>query len=125
MTLNPWLLLGGAILFEILGTSLLNASQGMTRWGYGLAAWAAYALCFWLLAFAISRIPVGVAYAVWSGFGIVAIACIGWLVFKQTLSAIQIGCIALILTGAIGLNLTTQRTEQPQRVGTGSTPDQS
>lgn len=124
MTINAWWLLGGAIFFEVLATSLLNASQGMTRWGYGIAAMAGYTICFWLLAFAMTRIPVGVAYAVWSGIGIVAIATIGWLVFRESLSAIQIGCIAMILIGAIGLNLTTQRGE-PHRVGTGSGPVQS
>lgn len=125
MTFNPWVLLGGAILFEVAGTSLLNASQGMTRWGYGIAAWAMYALCFWLLAFAMTRIPVGVAYAVWPGFGIVAIALIGWLIFKQSLSVAQTGFIILILIGAIGLNVTTQRPSDGQRVGTGAAPDQS
>ena len=109
MTINAWWLLGGAILFEVLATSMLNASQGMTRWGYGIAAMAGYAVCFWLLAFAMTRIPVGVAYAVWSGVGIVAIATIGWVVFKEQLSAAQMGFIALILVGAIGLNLTTTR----------------
>jgi small multidrug resistance pump len=109
MTINAWWLLGAAIIFEVAGTSLLNATQGMTRWGYGGAAMASYAVCFWLLAFAMTRIPVGVAYAVWSGVGIVAIATIGWLVFRQSLSGVQIGCIALILIGTIGLNLTTTR----------------
>jgi small multidrug resistance pump len=110
MTINAWLLLSGAILCEVAGTSLLNASQGMTRWGYGMAAMLLYGICFWLLAFAMTRIPVGVAYAVWSGFGIVAIAAIGWLIFRQSLSLPQIGFITLILIGAIGLNLTTPRT---------------
>jgi small multidrug resistance pump len=125
MTLNPWLLLGGAILFEVIGTSLLNASQGMTRWGYGVASWVCYGVCFWLLAYAMTRIPVGVAYAVWSGVGIIAIAAIGWLVFRQSLSGAQIGFMALILIGAIGLNLTTARPDTAQRVGTGSGPVQS
>lgn len=110
MTLNAWALLLGAITLEVISTSLLNASQGMTRWGYGVAAMAGYALCFWLLAFAMTRIPMGVAYAVWSGVGIVAIAAIGWIVFRQNLSWAQLGFMALILIGAIGLNLTTART---------------
>lgn len=116
MTINAWWLLGGAIILEVIATSLLNASQGMTRWGYGIAAMIGYSLCFWLMAFAMTRIPMGVVYAVWSGVGIVAIASIGWLVFRQNLSAMQLGFIALILIGAIGLNLTTQRPE-------GSGPD--
>jgi|TARA_B100000378_G_scaffold169291_1_gene136444 small multidrug resistance pump len=110
MTINAWVLLLGAIALEVASTSLLNASQGMTRWGYGIAAMAGYGVCFWLLAFAMTRIPMGVAYAVWSGVGIVAIAAIGWIVFRQNLSWAQAGFMALILIGAIGLNLTTIRT---------------
>lgn len=109
MTLNPWLLLLGAIALEVVSTSLLNASQGMTRWGYGVAAMAGYGVCFWLLAFAMTRIPMGVAYAVWSGLGIVAIAVIGWVVFRQNLTLAQAGFMGLILIGAIGLNLSTVR----------------
>jgi len=109
MTLNPWLLLLGAIALEVVSTSLLNASQGMTRWGYGIAAMAGYGVCFWLLAFFMTRIPMGVAYAVWSGLGIVAIAVIGWVVFRQNLTLAQTGFMALILIGVIGLNLSTVR----------------
>ncbi|MXP45312.1 QacE family quaternary ammonium compound efflux SMR transporter [Altererythrobacter sediminis] len=109
--MNPWALLLGAIALEVVSTSLLNASQGMTRLGYGMAAMAGYGVCFWLLAFAMTRIPMGVAYAMWSGLGIVAIAVIGWVVFRQSLTLAQVGFMALILIGAIGLNLTTVRTE--------------
>jgi small multidrug resistance pump len=111
MTINAWALLLGAIALEVISTSLLNASQGMSRWGYGVAAMAGYGMCFWLLAFAMTRIPMGVAYAVWSGVGIVAIAAIGWIAFRQGLTLAQAGFMALILVGAIGLNLTTVRAE--------------
>lgn len=70
---------------------------------------AGYGGCFRPLAFAMTRIPMGVAYAVWSGLGIAAIAAIGWIVFRQNLSWAQAGFMALILVGAIGLNLTTVR----------------
>jgi small multidrug resistance pump len=109
MIVNAWVLLLGAIALEVVSTSLLNASQGMTRWGYGMAAMVGYGVCFWLLAFAMTRIPMGVAYAVWSGLGIVAIAVIGLVVFRQGISLAQAGFMALILIGAIGLNLTTVR----------------
>jgi len=105
--MNAWLLLALAIALEITGTTLLKLSQGFARPWIGAASIAAYALCFWLLAFAITRIPVGVAYAIWSGVGILAIALIGWVAFRQSLSPVQIGYIALILIGVIGLNLST------------------
>lgn len=109
--MNAWVLLAIAIAFEIAGTSLLKASDGFARWGYGIGAMACYWVCFGFLAAAIKIIPVGVAYAIWSGVGIVAIALIGWLVFRQSLSPAQTGFILLILAGAIGLNLTTGRNE--------------
>ncbi|MFC4293161.1 DMT family transporter [Sphingorhabdus arenilitoris] len=105
--MNPWILLAVAIIFEIAGTSFLKASDGFTRWGIGAASIACYWVCFAFLALAITKIPVGVAYAIWSGAGILAIALIGWLIFKQNLSAVQMGCIALIIVGAVGLNMTT------------------
>ncbi|MEM1133167.1 MAG: multidrug efflux SMR transporter [Pseudomonadota bacterium] len=106
--MNAWALLAIAIIFEVIGTSLLKASDGFTRWGIGAASIGCYWICFVFLAVAIKTIPVGVAYAIWSGVGILAIALIGFVLFRQELNAMQIGCIALITIGAIGLNLTTQ-----------------
>jgi multidrug transporter EmrE-like cation transporter len=105
--MNAWALLALAIALEIVGTSLLKLSDGFARPWIGVASMAAYSACFWLLAFAITKIPVGVAYAIWSGVGILAIAVIGWIAFRQSLSVMQIGFIALILIGAVGLNLST------------------
>ncbi len=60
-----------------------------------------------MLAPAIKVIPVGVAYAIWAGVGIVAAALIGMLAFGERLGLIQLLCIALVLVGAVGLRLTT------------------
>ena len=106
--MNAWALLAIAIVFEIIGTSLLKASDGFARWGLGAASIGCYWVCFFFLAVAIKTIPVGVAYAIWSGVGILAITLIGFVLFRQELNAMQMGCIALITIGAIGLNLTTQ-----------------
>ena len=120
--MNPWLLLAGTIALEISATSLLKASAGFSKPLYGVAAVGLYALCFWLLAFVFQRIPVAVAYAVWSGVGIAAIAVIGWVFFRQALNPMQAFFVALIAVGAVGLNLTTPAPEG-QRVGTGSAPE--
>ena len=120
--MNAWVLLGIAIAFEVAGTSLLKASAGFTRLGFGFGSMACYGVCFWLLAAVMTRIPVGVAYAMWSGVGIVAITIIGWVVFRQQLALGQLACIALIAIGAVGLNLTSHTTPD-QRVGTGSVPE--
>jgi small multidrug resistance pump len=105
--MNGWILLSLAIAFEIAGTTLLKLSDGFQRPWITFASIMAYALCFWPLAIAITRIPMGVAYAIWSAVGIVAIALIGWLSFKQTLNMAQSGFIILILVGVVGLNLST------------------
>ncbi|APG61879.1 hypothetical protein LPB140_02480 [Sphingorhabdus lutea] len=104
---SPWLFLAIAIIFEIAGTSFLKLSDGFTKWGWGGASIFCYWICFAFLAVAITKIPVGIAYAIWSGVGIMAITIIGWLAFKQSLSWPQLGFIALICIGAIGLNLTS------------------
>ncbi len=122
--MNAWLLLAIAIIFEVIGTSLLKMSDGFARWGIGMGSIFCYWICFAFLALAIKTIPVGIAYAVWAGFGITIITLIGWLVFKQGLSTAQIGCIALIAIGAIGLNLMTPvEGEAAHRVGTGASPE--
>jgi len=124
--MNPWILLGGSILLEIAATSLLKASAGFTRPVHGIASILLYSACFWLMAGVLTRLPIGVTYAVWSGVGIVAIALIGLLLFRQPLSAMQWGCIALIVAGAVGLNLATPLhagTASDQRVGIGSGPE--
>lgn len=105
--MNAWVCLVIAIGFEIAGTSLLKASDGFARWGLGAGSIACYWVCFGFLALAMKAIPVGVVYAIWSGFGIVAITLIGWFVFKQGLSVVQLGCILMIAVGAVGLNLAT------------------
>ncbi|WP_397579794.1 DMT family transporter [Sphingorhabdus sp.] len=122
--MNAWIYLAIAIAFEIAGTSLLKASDGFARIGLGIGSMACYWVCFAFLAVAMKSIPVGVAYAIWAGVGILAITIIGWLVFKQSLQPIQIGFILLILVGATGLNLTTKAdAAEPQRVGSGTSPE--
>jgi len=105
--MNAWVLLALAIAFEIAGTSLLKASHGFTKPVFGMASMACYGLCFWLLAFAFTRIPIGIAYAIWSGVGVVAIALIGWLAFRQSLSLYQTGFILMTIVGTTGLYLVT------------------
>ena len=110
--MNAWILLAIAIAFEIAGTSLLKASDGFARLGFGIGSMACYWVCFGFLAVAMKSIPVGVVYAIWSGVGIVGITIIGFVVFRQSLSAVQMGFVAIIFVGAIGLNLTTNGQSQ-------------
>ncbi|MGF1545386.1 MAG: DMT family transporter [Parvularculaceae bacterium] len=105
--MDAWVLLACAIGFEVLGTSLLKLSDGFAKPLFGVLAIAAYSTSFWFLAPALKTIPVGVAYAIWAGVGIVAVAAIGAAAFGQTLSAPQYGFMALVLIGAVGLRVTT------------------
>ncbi|MDR2155659.1 MAG: EamA family transporter [Burkholderiaceae bacterium] len=103
--MNPWLPLGGAIVAEVISTSALKTSDGLTRLGPTLVVIVGYSLAFWLLALALRGIPVGVAYAIWAGLGTVLIAVIGWLVFGQRLDVWAIVGMTLIVAGVLVMNL--------------------
>jgi small multidrug resistance pump len=106
--MNAWLILAGTIVAEVIGTSLLTKSQGFSKPVYGIASIVIFSFCFWALSHVLTKIPVGVTYALWSGVGIALISIVGWLFLKQPLNAMQIACIVLILAGAVGLNLATK-----------------
>ena len=97
----PWLYLILAIAAETVGTTALKASEGFTRTGPSLIVPVAYGLSFYLLALVLQTIPVGIAYAIWSGLGIVFIALIGWLVFGQRLDAPALAGMAMIVGGIV------------------------
>ncbi|MET4682852.1 DMT family transporter [Brevundimonas faecalis] len=100
-----WASLLGAIAFEVMGTTLLQASQQFTRpWPTaGLAI--CYGLAFYLLTIALKQMPVGLAYAIWSGLGVVAISIIGLVLFKQKLDGPAVLGLALIVGGVVVINL--------------------
>lgn len=101
----PQLALAVAIVCEVIATAALKSSDGFTRLWPSLLVVAGYAVAFYALSIALRAIPVGVAYAIWSGVGIVGIALIGWGVFRQTLDAPALIGIGLILAGVLVLNL--------------------
>jgi small multidrug resistance pump len=105
MSPTTWAALLGAIGFEVVGTTLLQASQQFTRpWPTaGLAV--CYGLAFYLLTIALKQMPVGLAYAIWSGLGVVAIYAIGLVVFKQKLDAPALIGLSMIVCGVVVINL--------------------
>lgn len=105
MNFSPNLLLALAIALEVAGTSLLQASQHFTRLVPTIAMGICYAVAFWLLTIVLKYIPVGVAYAIWSGSGVAAIAFISWALFGQRLDIWAILGIGLIIAGVLVLNL--------------------
>lgn len=103
--MKNWLLLAAAIVSEVIATSALKASDGFTQLWPSIVVIAGYGLAFYFLALTLRAIPIGVAYAIWSGVGIVLISAIGWLLFGQKLDAPAIIGITLIVAGVMVLNL--------------------
>jgi quaternary ammonium compound-resistance protein SugE len=85
----------------------MKASEGFSRLNYTVLTIAAAWLSFWLLGLSLRTLPVGTAYAVWTGIGAVGAAVLGILLFKEPASAARIGCIVLILLGIVGLRMTS------------------
>jgi small multidrug resistance pump len=100
-----WLYLAIAIASEVVGTSFLRASEGFTKLLPSLMVVVGYGLAFFFLSLTLKEIPVGIAYAVWSGAGVTLIAAIGWFFLGQKLDAAAIVGIGLIVSGVIVLNL--------------------
>ncbi|WP_414706737.1 SMR family transporter [Salibaculum sp.] len=94
-----------AVAAETIGTSALQASQQFTRLWPSVLVVVAYAISFYLLSLTLRYMPVGIMYAMWSGLGIVFIALIGWLVFRQTLDLPAVFGMALILAGIVIIQL--------------------
>jgi small multidrug resistance pump len=101
----PFIYLAIAILAEVVGTSALKASNGFTVWAPSTVVVLAYGVSFYFLSLALRAIPVGVAYAIWSGVGIVLISAIGWVLFRQRLDAAAIIGIGLIMAGVVVIQL--------------------
>lgn len=106
--MNVWLLLTGAIVAEVVGTSALQASDGFTRLLPSTVVVLGYVLAFYLLSLTLRSIPVGVAYAIWSGLGTVLIALVGWWWFGQRLNTATVIGMALIVAGVLVMNLWSQ-----------------
>jgi small multidrug resistance pump len=94
-----------AIFTETIGTTALQASQQFTRFWPAVLCVIAYAASFYLMALALKVIPVGIAYAIWSGLGIVLIAIIGFTVFGQKLDFAAVFGMVLILVGILVIHL--------------------
>lgn len=103
--MKNWLFLAVAILGEVVATSALKSSNGFTRLVPSLVVVAGYGLAFYFLSLALKTIPVGIAYAVWAGLGIVLVAAIAWIVHGQKLDMWAFVGMGLIVSGVAVLNL--------------------
>lgn len=103
-----WILLIAAISTEVAGTSLLKISDGMRNLYPTLGSLALYLVSLGLLGLALGKLEVSVAYAIWSGLGTALIVAIGMVWLGEAMTWTKIFFIALIVIGAIGLNLTSE-----------------
>ena len=94
-----------AIVSEVVATSALKASEGFTRVWPSVVVVVGYGLAFYCLSLTMRTIPIGIAYAIWSGVGIVLIALAGWLIYRQPLDLPALAGMALILTGVLIINV--------------------
>ncbi len=102
--MQHWIFLALAIISEVIATSFLKAAEGFTRLWPSLVVVIGYLLAFYLLSLTLRTIPVGVAYAIWSGVGIVLIALSGWLFLGQSLDLPALIGLALIIVGVVVIN---------------------
>lgn len=94
-----------AIVAEVTATSALKQSEGFTRPWATLVTVAGYALAFYCLSLTLRTLPTGIAYAIWSGVGIILVTAVAWLWHGQRLDAAAIVGMALIVAGVLVMNL--------------------
>ena len=99
-----WLYLAIAIVSEVIATSALKAADGFTKPWPSAVVVVGYVLAFYFLSLTLRTIPVGIAYAVWSGVGIVLVSIVGWVLYGQRLDAAAFVGISLIAAGVVVLN---------------------
>ena len=98
-------LLALAIISEVTGSTFLVKSEGFTKLGPSVLVVVFYVISFYLLSQVIKTIPLGIAYAIWGGVGIVLTALIGWVLFRQSLDIPAILGITMIVGGVIVMNV--------------------
>ncbi|CAK7257341.1 MULTISPECIES: SMR family transporter [unclassified Shinella] len=99
-----------AIVFEVLGTSAMQAAQHFTRVVPTAMMVVCYAIAFFFLSWSLRYVPVGITYAIWSGLGIVLISFVGYFVFGQKLDLAAVLGLGLIIAGVLVLNLFSKST---------------
>jgi len=100
-----FLYLSIAIVAEVIGTTALKSSEEFTRLWPSLIVVIGYSVAFYMLSLVLKTVPVGVAYAIWSGVGIVLIAVVGALLFKQVPDTPAMIGMGLIITGVLVMNI--------------------
>ncbi|MDD3265566.1 MAG: multidrug efflux SMR transporter [Burkholderiales bacterium] len=100
-----WIYLFIAIIGELVGTSALKAAEGFTKIAPSILCICGYLVAFYFLSLTLKSIPLGIAYAIWSGFGIVLITMIGYFYYKQAVDLPAIIGISFIVLGVVIINV--------------------
>ena len=108
--MNGYTSLALAIVAEVIATSALQASAGFTRPGPSVLVVLGYGVAFYCLSLTLRTVPVGVAYALWSGLGIVLITAVGWVLYQQRVDAAALVGMALIMAGVAVIQLFSKTT---------------
>jgi len=103
--MNQWVFLSIAIISEVAATSALKSSAGFTQLWPSLLVVVGYAAAFFFLSLTLRTMPVGVAYAIWSGAGIVLITLVAWIVLGQSLDGPALVGLSLIVAGVVVLKV--------------------
>lgn len=101
----PWIYLTLAIVSEVIATSSLKTVDGFTNWAPSLVVIIGYVFSFYFLSLSLNSIPLGVAYAIWSGVGIALVSLIGWIFYHQSLNLSGFIGITFIISGVLILIL--------------------
>lgn len=103
--MNNWVYLGLAIVSEVISTASLKSTEGFTRLVPSIVVLVGYSAAFYFLSLTLDTIPIGVAYAVWSGVGVATITLVSFLVYDQKIDAAGLLGIGLIVAGVVVLRL--------------------
>jgi small multidrug resistance pump len=103
--MTAWLYLAAAIATEVVGTVFLRYTDGFTNPGPSALVVVTYAGSLWLTALALKQLEISLAYAVWAGVGTAAVAVIGMTALGESVNALKLASIALVIGGVVGLNL--------------------
>jgi multidrug transporter EmrE-like cation transporter len=103
--MHAYALLTLAIVAEVVATRAMKASEGFTRLGPSVLVVAGYVTAFYCLSLVLHAIPVGIAYAIWAGGGIVLVALAAWAIYGQRPDAAGVVGMGLIVAGVLVLNL--------------------
>ena len=103
--MNNWVYLGMAIFSEVVATASLKSTEGFTRLVPSIVVLVGYSAAFYFLSLTLDTIPIGVAYAVWSGVGVATITLVSFVLYDQNIDAAGLIGIGLIVAGVVVLRL--------------------